>query len=119
MSRRAALRASAAAGLLVAGFVVGLAAVAVHGRTWGLVLGAVASLAALVALPPGLWSRVAYAAGWLVALGLAVVPRPEGDYAVASDVPGYVLIGIGLVLLVGALATLPVGRRRTPRSRED
>ncbi|MEX0427588.1 hypothetical protein AB3X52_08160 [Nocardioides sp. DS6] len=113
MTRRAGLRAAAALGLLGAGFVVGLSAVALHARWWGLALGAVATLAALVALPPGLWSRASYAVGWLVALGLAMVPRPEGDYAVASDAPGYLLIGVGLVLLVGALATLPVGRRRS------
>lgn len=106
------LRAAAALGLLVAGFVIGLAAVAVHARAWGLPLGAVATLAALVALPPGIWSRCAYAAGWIVALALALIPRPEGDYAIASDVPGYVLLGVGLVLLVAALATLPVRRRR-------
>lgn len=110
---RALLRTAAALGLLVAGFVIGVAAVAVHARAWGLPLGAVATLAALVALPPGLWSRCPYAAGWIVALALALVPRPEGDYAIASDVPGYLLLAVGLVLLVLALATLPVGRRRT------
>lgn len=116
---RGLLRTAAALGLLVAGFVVGLAAVALHARGWGLGLAVVATLAALVALPPGLWSRCAYAAGWIVALALAVIPRPEGDYAVASDVAGYVLIGLGLVLVVGALATLPVGRRRTPSGKSS
>lgn len=114
MRRTPVARSAAALGLLAGGFVVGVAAVAVHASAWGLPLGAVATLAALLALPPGLWSRVAYAAGWLVALGLAMVPRPEGDYAVASDVAGYILIGVGFVLLVGALATLPLwSRRRT------
>lgn len=101
-----------AVGLLLAGFVIGLSAVAVHAWWWGLALGAAATLVTLLALPPGGWTRVPYAVGWLVPLGLGMIPRGEGDYAIASDVPGYGLIGLGLVLIIGALATLPVRRRR-------
>lgn len=112
---RLLLRLARALLLLVVGFVVGVAAVAVHARAWGLVLAAVATLAGLVALPPGFSSRVAYAAGWVIPLGLAMIPRPEGDYLIASDPTGYALLGVGMVLLIAALATLPGGRgKRRP-----
>jgi hypothetical protein len=104
-------RTAAALGLLVVGFVVAVAAVAVHVRWWGLLLAVVAGVAGILALPPGL-RRVAYVAGWLVAVGLAAVPRGEGDYAIAGDLPGYLLLGLSVVMVILALATLPVKPRR-------
>jgi peptidoglycan/LPS O-acetylase OafA/YrhL len=73
-------------------------------------LGLLLALAATFALPWRLLrSRVprtatSYAVGWLAVLLLALVGRPEGDYVVASDLPGYVLVAAGLGLVaVGVL----------------
>lgn len=94
-----------------AGFVIGLAAVALHQWWWGLLLAAGATLVTAYALEPGWLTRLPYAAGWAVPVILAMVPRPEGDYAVAGDGHGYSLVGIGMVLLVLTTSTLPLGRR--------
>jgi hypothetical protein len=42
-----------------------------------------------------------------------VGPRPEGDYVVSSDLPGYLLVGLGLLVLVLGIATLPRPTRTT------
>ena len=102
--------------LLVGGFVVGLAAVALHGHWWGLLLGWAATLAALFALPRGL-PRVAYAAGWLVPVVLGSIERPEGDYAIASNAVGDALLTLGLVLIIATIVTIPVRPRRPRRPR--
>jgi len=102
--------------LLVLGAVVGVAAVAVHSWWWGLVLGATGTLIGAWALKPGWSTRLPYAVGWLVPLGLAMVPRAEGDYLVSGDLRGYLLIAVGMVLIVLTTATLPLGRRITPPS---
>lgn len=101
------MRLLVAAGLVVVGAVTGLASVAVHQRGWWLLLAAVATCTALAALPPGWWSRLAFTLGWTGLVGWLVVPRPEGDYAIGSDLAGYALIGLGLVILVAGVATLP------------
>jgi hypothetical protein len=109
------VRALAAVGLLVAGAATGVAAVALHEIGWGLVLGFAATFAAVLAVPPGWWSRLPLAAGWVGVVGWLSVPRAEGDYLIASDAPGYGLLAAGLVLLVVAVATLPrpgAGTRR-------
>ena len=80
-----------ATGALLGGAVVGLFAVVVHGWTWGLVLALAATAATLVALPPG-WARLPFALGWTAAVGLLSVARPEGDYLVAQDARGVVLV---------------------------
>lgn len=96
-----------AAALLVAGAATGLAAVALHERWWGLLLALVATASTLAALPPGWWSRLAFALGWTGLVGWLVNPRPEGDYAISQDGPGYTILGAALVVLVVGLATLP------------
>lgn len=101
----------AALGLLVAGVAVGLASVAVHETWWGLPLVLVATSSAAYALAPGVWSRVPFAVGWTGTVGWLTVPRPEGDYAIASDVGGYVLLGFALALVVAAVVTLPPPKR--------
>jgi len=109
------LRGAAALGLAallaVGGALVGLSAVALHGWWWGLTLAAAGSLAGLLALPPGVASRVPYAAGWLVPLAVGMLPRAEGDYAVASTVRGYGLIAVGMLLVALAVATVRTRRR--------
>ena len=102
-----ALRVLTAAGLLAVGAVSGMAAVLVHARWWGVPLVVAAVVATLVALPGGWWSRVAFSAGWVVALGYALVPRPEGDFLLAATLRGYLLLGTSLVVVVWAIATLP------------
>ena len=75
----------------------------------------VATVATLVWLPPGWWSRLPFALGWAGLVGSVVSPRPEGDYAIRQDLPGYVLIGVAVLVLGFAVATLPrPGRRFAP-----
>lgn len=101
--------------LLATGAVTGLASVAVHELGWGLPLALAATAAALVALPPGWWARLAFALGWTGLVGWLVVPRPEGDYVVSQDAAGYTLIGSAFVVLVVGLATLPPPGARARR----
>lgn len=104
-------RAPAAVVLLVTGFLVGLAAVAVHGRWWGLLLAWLGSSAGLLGLRPG-YQRIAYAAGWLVPIALGSIPRPTGGYAIATDATGIGLLVLGLVLVIATIVTLPIRPRR-------
>jgi len=104
-------RAGLALLLLVAGLVTGLAALVVHLRPWGLPLALVASVAGLLALPPGWWSRPPAAAGWSLAVVLGLSGRPEGDYVLEATVAGYAVLGAALLLVVLAVGTLPPPRR--------
>lgn len=107
------MRILVAAGLLVAGAVVGLATVALHELWWGLPLSVAALAPLLVALPAGWWSRLAFALGFGGLVGWLMNPRPEGDYVIGSDVRGYLLLSLALVVFVVAVATLPrPGRAR-------
>jgi hypothetical protein len=110
----AALRHVAA---LLAGVLVAAAAVAVHRvlLPLGLLLALAATLALAWRLLHSRFPRTAtsYAVGWLGVLVLALAGRPEGDYVLASDVPGYVLIGAGLALVAVAVLGV-VGRRPGP-----
>lgn len=101
------MRILAAIGLLLAGAVTGIATVAVHELSWGLVLALAATGAAVAALPPGWWSRLAFVAGWDAMVGWLTFPRPEGDYLISQDLPGYTVLGAALVLLIVGIATLP------------
>lgn len=102
-----------ALGLLLAGAVVGVAAVALHTIWWGLLLGALATATTLYALPPGWWLRMAFGVGWAGIVGYLSMPRPEGDYVISADPNGYLLLGLALVVLMVSLLTLPrpAGRR--------
>ncbi len=100
------LRMALAPGSLVAGAVVGTAATVVHGRSLGLELALVATFAAVLALPPGWWSRLPFAAGWLGIVFYFSHPRPEGDYLVASNTDGYVLLATGMVVVAFSIITL-------------
>jgi hypothetical protein len=92
--------------LLLLGAVVGLSATWTHSRWWALVLGAAATLAAELAAPRGLL-RVAYAGGWLAVAAYFLLARPEGDFVVASGPIGYTFVGLGLVVMILAVATIP------------
>ncbi|MEV7428217.1 MULTISPECIES: hypothetical protein [unclassified Nocardioides] len=113
------MRVLAAIGLLVAcavtGVAVAVATVALHQLWWGLLLGALAGVAALVALPARWCTRPPYAGGWAAVLAAALQERPEGDYLVPAGGGGYLLLGLALVLLVAAFATLPRPARAADR----
>ncbi len=102
-----------ALGTLTLGLVVGIAAVALHTHWWGLALATAAAATTTYALPPG-WARVPFALGCAAAVGYLALPRAEGDYVVAGDTSGYLLLGLTLVLAVAALVTLPPVRRADP-----
>ena len=108
------VRAAYAGGVLVLGAASGLASVAVHDRSWWwLGLAVVAPVATAMAVVAGVL-RIAFVAGWSVVLALAVLGRPEGDYAIRSSARGYVLLVAGMVLLVLAVATVPRPVRASP-----
>ena len=96
------MRLLAALVLLVLGVGTGLASVALHEFWWGLLLGVVATLATLVWLPPGWWSRLPFALGWAGVVGYTddLLPyagelpgRPDlyvaGGYSGHGNVPGF------------------------------
>ena len=99
----------------VVGAAVALAAVLVHRSVFP--LGLVLSLATTFAVPWWLLvsarprSAASYVVGWLVVLALVVAGRPEGDYALASDLEGYAMLGAGLLLVVVGIVSI-AGRRR-------
>ncbi|WP_426241564.1 DUF6113 family protein [Nocardioides sp. LHG3406-4] len=90
----------------VLGAATAYAAVLVHSRWWGLALGLAACACVLVGLPGRWWGRLAFALGWTAVVGAASLQRPEGDYLVASDTPGYALLVATLVVVIGSLVTL-------------
>lgn len=62
-------------------------------------------MATAVALPGGWDTRLAFVLGWVLMLGVALVPR-GGGYLIASDAAGYALLALGLVLLLFAIVTV-------------
>lgn len=56
-------------------------------------------------------TAASYVAGWLVVLAFVVPGRPEGDYLLAGDLPGYALLVSGPLLVVVGLVSLAGGRR--------
>ena len=100
-----------AALLLVAGAATALATVALHPFGWGFLLGAAATLAALVAVGAGWSTRLAFGIGWVGFIAWVTPTRAEGDFAISSDPAGYGLIALALVILVYSVATLPRPRR--------
>jgi hypothetical protein len=99
---------------LLAGVAAGVASVAVHQWWWGLLLAAAAALLVVVAAPPGWATRLPFALGFAGAVGLLAVPRGEGDYLVAATGAGYAVLGLALVVLMVAIATLPRPGRGDP-----
>ena len=93
--------------MLAVGAVSAVAAVALHGRWWGLALATTAIAATLVAVGPGWSTRLPFAAGFgAVVLRLALT-RPEGDFVLAADAPGYLLLALALLVAAFSVATLP------------
>ncbi len=56
---------------LMAGLATGIGTVAIHQSWWSLVLAMAATAALLLAAPPGLWTRVPFAAGYAGVVALA------------------------------------------------
>ena len=97
--------------LVPVGAVTAIASVAVHDKSWGwFLLAAAAPLAVTFAVPPG-WPRGGFGLGWVGVLMVALLGRPEGDYVISSTARGYGLLGLGLVLLMLVVVTVPVHRR--------
>lgn len=99
---------------MVAGAVVSIAAVSTHRSVvlalpLGLLLGLATTFVAVWALREVLRRLAAsFALGWIGAFGFAVVGRPEGDFAVASDLRGYALMAAALgVVALGVASFLP------------
>jgi hypothetical protein len=101
------VRVLAAVGLLLAGAVTGVASVALHELWWGLAFATIATIVVVLALPAGWWSRLAFVVGWDAMVGWLSFTRPEGDYLISQDLQGYAVLGLGLVLLVLGIGTLP------------
>lgn len=106
-----ALRWAGAAGLLLLGASTAVAALVAHETWWGLWLSVAAVGATLVAIGPGWLTRLPYAVGFAAVVAWAVPTRPEGDYLVSSSSSGYTLLGVTLLLVAVAVATLPRPRR--------
>jgi hypothetical protein len=92
---------------LMAGLATGVTSVALHQLWWGLALSAATTFLLLFAAPPGWGTRLPFGLGYVGAVALLAVPRPEGDYLISSDIAGYLQLGITLVVLVVSIATLP------------
>lgn len=106
-----ALRWAGALGLLLVGAVTALAAVAVHMLWWGLPLVAVAVTAALIAVGRGWLTRLPLALGFVSMVALLLPRRDEGDYVIASNLEGTLLLVLCFLVLLAALLTLPRPRR--------
>jgi hypothetical protein len=98
------------------GAATAIAALAVHrsGPAW-LVLAVAASVAVAWGLRSTGTPRLgaAYCVGWLVVLGFALAGRPEGDYVLAGDTAGYVMMATGFALVVLGITSLGRGGTRT------
>jgi hypothetical protein len=98
------------------GAVTSLAALAVHraGPAW-LGLAVATSLGVAWVLRATEMPRLgaAYCLGWLAVFGIAVAGRAEGDYVVAGDLEGYLLMAVGFALVVLGITSLGRGRGRT------
>jgi hypothetical protein len=108
------MRFAAAALLFVMGATTGLAAVALHEIWWGFLLAASATVVVMLAIGRGWLTRLPFALGWVALVAWVTPRRPEGDYVVSSDAPGYVLLGFGWFVLLFALLTLRHPRRGRP-----
>lgn len=109
------VRWAGALGLLLVGVATALAAAVSHELWWSLPLTTAGLAAAYVAVGRGWLTRLPLAVGFTGTVGLALHPRPEGDYVVSSSGPGYLLLLSALLTLVVAIATLPRPQPRPQR----
>lgn len=99
---------------LAGGVLVGAASAVVHGLGLGLALSLLATLASVLALPPGWWARLPFAVGWLGVVFYVSNPRPEGDYLIASNGFGYTLLGTGMAIVAFGIITVRPTRAMPP-----
>ena len=97
---------------LVAGIAVAVGTVAVYQWWWGFALAAATTLVLVLVTPPGWTTRLPFAAGFVGTVALTAVPRGEGDYLIGSTGRGYAVLGLALLVLCIAIATLPRPERR-------
>jgi hypothetical protein len=100
-------RAAGAGGLLLVGVVTGVAAAVSHELWWSLPLTTAGLGAAYLAVGPGWLTRLPLAVGFAGAIGWALRARPEGDYLVSTSTRGLLLLGVVLLAVLMAVATLP------------
>ncbi|MGD9961034.1 hypothetical protein [Nocardioides sp.] len=100
--------------LVAAGAWTAVCVIALNTRWWGLPVAVAATVLAAFALPAG-WLRGGFTLGWVTVLGLALVGRPEGDWAIVSDWRGYTMLATGLFVLTYAVGTIP-RRARKPEN---
>jgi hypothetical protein len=102
---------------LLAGVAAGVGTVAVYQWVWGLLLAAATAVVVVLATPAGWGTRLPFALGFGGVAVLGALPRGEGDYLVSSSASGYAVLGVALLVLCVALATLPrpgpTGARQT------
>lgn len=114
-----ARRVGGALGLAVVGVVTGLAAAVSHELWWSLPLTTAGLGMAYLAVGPGWLTRLPLAAGFAGAVAWALRARPEGDYLVSTSTRGLLLLGVVLLAVVAAVATLPrPGPPRVPGAGE-
>ena len=101
---------------LALGGVAGSAALLLHQYAWGFALGVAASAAVWWALGPRWWGRTPFSAGWVVVAFLGSSTRPEGDFLVPANLPGYAFLGWSLTLVVASVVTWPTRTRRRVRT---
>jgi hypothetical protein len=104
---RRGVQVGVALALLLLGAAAGVATVALHDLAWGLLLAVAATAVTTYALSPGWSTRLPFVLGWDLMVVWLAVPRSEGDYLVSQDWTGYVVLGVGVVLLVVGIGTLP------------
>jgi hypothetical protein len=120
VSRSGAGRLAIAVLALLLGVAVGGCALLLHRYWWGLALGVAATVALLVAIPGRWWRRPPFALGWVAAVLVLGTERPEGDYLVALNAQGLLLLGAGIAVLVAGVAGLrPPDPRKAGITAED
>jgi hypothetical protein len=85
--------------------------VLLHPLWWGFLLAAAATVTAMVALGRGWLTRLPFALGWVALVAWMAPQRDEGDFVVSSDLAGYALLTLALLVLAFAVTTLPRPRR--------
>lgn len=104
-------------GCLLLGALVALTAVLVHRTLFP--LGELLAVATSFAVPWWLLrsrhprTAGSYVVGWLAVLVVLVAGRPEGDYVVAGDVRGYLLLAAGFAMIVVGIVAFAGGVQRS------
>ncbi len=112
-----AFRLALTAALGLGGAATGVAAVAVHTETWGWPLAVLSAVAVAVALPAARWGRSPWCLGWGGTVLGASFARPEGDYVISADLPGYGLLAVAFASVVTGVLVLAPRRARADTGR--